>query len=141
VESRRIVNWEVFGMAERVGYFVWTGRVLTVLVSGLFLMSATMKIVGGPQVTEGMQKSGIPEHLLVPLAILEATVTLVYLCPPTLVLGAILLTGYLGGAILTHVRIGEGFAVHIVIGVLIWLGPFLRDERVRRLIPIRWPWK
>jgi hypothetical protein len=61
----------------------------------------------------------------------------VYLIPPTSVLGAILLTGYLGGAILTHWRVGDMFVVHIVLGMLIWLGIYLREDRLRALIPVR----
>ena len=88
-------------------------------------------------------RSGVLEHLGYPehpfaLAIVEVSCTLVYLIPRTAVLGAILLTGYLGGAIATHVRLLEmQFLTPLVLGVLIWGGLFLRDPRVRALIPIR----
>ena len=72
------------------------------------------------------------------LGILELSVAVIYLIPQTSILGAILVTGYIGGAIATHVRIGDYFLVpHILIGVLVWLGVWLRDPRLRELLPIR----
>jgi hypothetical protein len=62
---------------------------------------------------------------------------LIYAIPQTAVLGAILLTGYMGGAIATHVRVGDGVVVHIIIGVLVWLGLFLREPRLRAILPWR----
>ena len=73
----------------------------------------------------------------VAIGIAELVSTLLYAIPRTSVLGAILLTGYMGGAIATHVRIGEPFVVQAGIGVLVWLGLFLRDARIRELIPLR----
>lgn len=75
-------------------------------------------------------------HLAVPLGILEIAVTLIYLYPRTAVLGAILVTGYLGGAVATHVRIGDAFWMPVLLGVLVWGGLFLRDLRLRALLPI-----
>jgi hypothetical protein len=116
----------------------WTGWVITVLpVLGL-VMSAVMKFMRPAEVVEGMKKAGWPDNLLFGLGVLEVTCTILYLIPQTAVLGAILLTGYLGGAVATHVRIGEGFAAPVIMGVLVWLGVFLRDSRLRALIPIRW---
>jgi hypothetical protein len=77
-----------------------------------------------------------PEMTL-PLAVLELTCIAVYLIPPTSVLGAVLMTGYLGGAILTHWRIGDMFATHVVLGLLIWLGVYLREPRLAWLLPVR----
>lgn len=71
------------------------------------------------------------------LGVTELLCAVLYAIPQTSVLGAILLTGYMGGAIATHARIGEGFIPQIIIGVLVWLGLFLRDARLRALIPIR----
>ena len=116
---------------------IWTGRVMTALPALMFLMSAGMKLAKPPMVVEGMAKSGIPEHLAVPIGILELACTIVYLIPQTAVLGAILLTGYLGGAIMTHLRIGEAWISPAIIGVLVWGGIFLRDSRLRTLIPLR----
>jgi hypothetical protein len=75
--------------------------------------------------------------LALALGIVELTATLLYSIPRTSVLGAILLTGYLGGAIATHVRIEEPIYAQAGIGVLVWLGLFLRDARIRELIPLR----
>jgi hypothetical protein len=124
-------------MAAPVGKVVWVGRVISVLVSLVFLASAAAKFVGPPQVVEGMSRLGLPLDVLKPLAILEASCVVVYLVPPTSVLGAILLAGYMGGAICTHMRVGEPFYAQIGIGVLVWLGLYLREPRLRALLPIR----
>jgi hypothetical protein len=71
------------------------------------------------------------------LGIVEIACTVVYAIPQTAVLGAILLTGYLGGAIATHVRLEEGFLPPVILGVLVWLGIYLRDARLRALLPFR----
>ena len=117
----------------------WIGWVITGLTALVFLFSASMKLVGGPEIQKAMEPLGLPGSLLLPLAILELSCLLVYLLPPTSVLGAILLTGYLGGAILTHVRVEEPFVFPLLLGILVWLGPYLRDERLRQLIPLRRP--
>ena len=83
---------------------------------------------------------GYPESVIVGLGIVLLTCTVLYIIPTTSVLGAILLTGYLGGAVATHVRVGEGlFPVlfPVIVGVLIWLGLYLRDEPLRALVPLR----
>jgi hypothetical protein len=115
---------------------VWTGRVIQVLVSLVFLMSAAMKLKGGPELAQGMAQMGLPESMVFPLAVLEMTCAVVYLIPPTSVLGAILLTGYLGGAILTHWRVGDQFFLHPVIGILIWFAIWIREPRLKQLIPL-----
>src|ERR1700674_3363691 len=112
----------------------WMGWLLSALPSLMLLFSGSMKVVK-PQMFEHI---GYPEHLVLMLGIVEIGCTLVYLIPRTAVLGAILLTGYLGGAIATHVRLLEmQFLVPLVLGVLIWGGLFLRDPRMRALIPLR----
>lgn len=89
---------------------------------------------------EGFTKFGYPESLLRVLGIVELTCTIIYLIPRTAVLGAILLTGYLGGATATHARVSDpSFVMPVICGVLIWLGLYLRDLRVRALIPLREP--
>jgi len=118
---------------------VIVGWVLSVLVSLMFLFSASMKLMGGPELAKGMEHLELHKIPIVPLSILELTCVAVYLIPPTSVLGAILLTGYLGGAILTHWRVGDMFIVHIVLGMVIWLGIYLREDRLRALIPVRRP--
>lgn len=116
---------------------VWAGRILTGLMSALFLFSGVMKFMGGPELEEGMAKMGLPESMILPLAILEIACVVIYATPATAVLGAILLTGYLGGAICTHWRVGDTFVWQIAFGVLVWLGIFLRDDRLWSLIPVR----
>lgn len=116
---------------------VWVGRILSTLPVLMLVMSAVMKLTKHPEVLKGFDKMGWPEYVLVPLGIVELVSTVLYVIPQTAVLGAILLTGYLGGAIATHVRIGEPFIMQAIFGVVIWLGLFLRDARVRALIPLR----
>jgi hypothetical protein len=116
---------------------VWVGRVMSALVSLLFAMSAFMKLRGGPEVVEGMAHLELPESLIMPLAILEISCVVVYAIPATSVLGAILLTGYIGGAILTHLRVGDPFFMQIAIGIFIWLGLYLRENRLKPLLPLR----
>ena len=110
---------------------------ISVLASLLFLMSAVMKLVAGPEVEKGMAHLGIPMSMLKPLAILELTCVVIYLIPATSVLGAILMAGYVGGIILTHWRVGDPFYVQIVLGIFVWLGLYLREDRLKGLIPLR----
>lgn len=116
---------------------IWVGRVLSWLLMPLFAMSAFMKFTGGPEVVEGMTHLGIPQSLLFPLGLIEVLCIVIYLIPITSVLGAILFTGYMGGAILAHVRIGEPVYTHVALGMAIWLGVYLRDPRLRALLPFR----
>jgi hypothetical protein len=102
-----------------------------------FAFSAVLKLMGGPELEQGFAHLGLPESMGLPLAILEITCVVVYLIPATAVLGAILLTGYIGGAICTHWRVGDPVYVHIVLGILVWLGLYLREGRLIDLIPIR----
>jgi len=119
------------------GKIVWVGRVISILVSLLFAMSALMKLRGGPEVIQGMAHLGLPESLIVPLAILEISCVVIYAIPATSVLGAILLTGYIGGAICTHLRVGDPFFMQIGFGIFVWLGLYLRENRLKELIPLR----
>ncbi len=98
-----------------------------------------MKPKGGPEINQGMSHLQLAESMILPLTILELSVVAVYLIPPTAVLGAILLTGYIGGAILTHWRVGDVFLVQIVLGIFAWLGLYLREPRLADLIPVRKP--
>ena len=119
------------------GKIVWVGRVISALVSFLFAMSAVMKLRAGPEVVQGVAHLELPESLIMPLAILEISCVVIYAIPATAVLGAILLTGYIGGAILTHLRVGDPFFMQIAIGIFIWLGLYLRENRLKALIPLR----
>jgi len=119
------------------GKIVWVGRGISVLVSLVFLMSAFMKLKGGAEVMQGMAHLGLPESLIMPLAILEISCVVIYLIPATSILGAILLTGYIGGAICTHWRVGDPFFIQIALGIVVWLGLYLRENRLKALIPLR----
>ena len=119
---------------------LWTGRIISALPVLFLLMDGVMKLFKPRVVVEATVQLGYPESVIVGLGIVLLTCTVLYLIPTTSVLGAILLTGYLGGAVATHVRVGQGlFPVlfPVIVGVLIWLGLYLRDDRVRTLIPLR----
>ena len=124
-------------MAAKVGRIVWTGRILSILVSLMFLMSGVMKFVGGDDLKKEMDRVGIPAGLVKPLGTLEIACVLIYAIPATSMLGAILLTGYLGGAIVTHLRLNDPYFVQVILGVIVWLGMWLREGRLRSLIPVR----
>lgn len=126
-------------MQAASGKAVWTGRVITGVVSLLFLFSAAMKFIGGEDVKQGMAHLGLSEAMTIPLGILELVCTVIYMIPATSVLGAILLAGYIGGAICTHWRVGDPFLPQIAIGLVVWLGIYLREPRLRALIPLRKP--
>ncbi len=116
---------------------LWTGRVLSALPVPLLLFSAYAKFTKPPEMTEGFTHLGWDLKLAFALGVVELVCTILYAIPQTAVLGAILLTGYMGGAIATHVRIGDPFYMQVGLGVVIWLGLYLRDTRLRALIPLR----
>lgn len=116
---------------------LWAGWIMSAVPVLMLLMSAAMKFAKPQPVIDGFTKLGWPEKLATPLGLVELACTVLYLIPQTAVLGAILLTGYLGGAIATHVRVGDPFHTVVVFGVLVWGGLFLRDPRLRVLIPFR----
>jgi len=117
----------------------WIGWVFTVLAAAPFVLSASMKFLRPPQMLEGWAHLGWPTSMITTVAILEATSVLLYLIPRISVLGAVVLTGFLGGAIATHLRMGEPVVIHVVLGLLIWGGLYLREPRLRELLPIRKP--
>ncbi len=119
-------------------YFGW---LLTVPIVLLFSFSAYGKFAGGPDVEEGFKHLQLEYSFRTTLGVLEVACVVLYLLPPTAVMGAILLTGYLGGAILTHLRVGDPVYVHGVLGVVIWLALALREPRLWSLIPWRRPQK
>lgn len=117
---------------------LWAARIITGLVALFLLMDGVMKLVKPAFVVEETMRLGYPERVIVPIGMVLIVCTILYLVPKTAVLGAILLTGYLGGAVATHVRAGEPvFSVvfAIVFGVLVWLGLYLRNPTLRLLIP------
>jgi hypothetical protein len=119
------------------GKVVWVGRGISILASLGFVISAVMKLVGGAEVKEGIEHLGLPASMLTPLSMLEFACAVIYLIPATAVLGAILLTGYIGGAICTHWRVGDPFFIQVALGIFVWLGIYLREDRLKALLPVR----
>lgn len=116
---------------------LWAGRIMSSLPVLMLLFSAAMKLVKAAPVLEGFARFGYPESVAVGIGVVELLCVVLYVLPRTSVIGAILLTGYLGGAVATHVRIGEPFVGPLVLGLLVWSGLYLRDVRLRELIPLR----
>jgi len=116
---------------------LWAGRIAIAVPVLMLLFSGGMKLVKPAFVVEEFARLGYAERLALGIGILEVVCAVVYAIPRTSVLGAILLTGYLGGATTTHVRIGDPFFGPIVVGLLVWGGLFLRDDRLRALVPLR----
>jgi hypothetical protein len=118
----------------------WTGRIISTLLVVFFLFDGAMKFVKPEHVVKGSAEFGIPAEALNGIGAALLVSTVLYAIPSTAVLGAILLTGYLGGAIMTHVRVGGlDFLFAAFFGVLVWLGIYLREPRLRALIPVRQP--
>jgi hypothetical protein len=103
----------------------------------MLLFSGVLKLIKPATVVEEFARLGYPESLVLWIGLLELACTVVYVIPRTPILGAILLTAYLGGATATHVRIGDPFLMPIVVGGLVWAGLYLREDRLRALIPLR----
>jgi hypothetical protein len=116
---------------------LWTGRIVSAVPAVSLLASAAAKLSGSAQVAEGIAKLGYAPTVLPALGLVELLCVLLYLIPRTAVLGAVLLTAYLGGATATHVRLGQPFLTPVLIGVLVWAGVFARDGRLRALLPLR----
>ena len=112
---------------------LWIGRIISALPALFLLVDAAMKLVKPAFVVDATVRLGYPATVVVPLGVVLLACTLLYAVPPTAFLGAILLTGYLGGAVATQVRVGAGlFPVlfPVALGILLWGGLALRDERV-----------
>jgi len=117
---------------------MWAGRIITGLTVLFLIFDATVKVLKLPVAVEGTVRLGYPARLVVAIGLVELICLATYLFPRTAVLGAVLLTGYLGGATATQVRLEDPwFFFPVVIGVLVWGGLFLRDERLHALIPLR----
>src|SRR3984885_8855943 len=122
---------------------LWLGRFLSGLVILFLLFDGAIKLVPGPVVTETMDRMGYgsSETLARSLGIITLVCTILYAVPPTSILGAILLTGYLGGAMASHLRIGSPLFSHILfgfyLGLMVWGGLWLRDRNFRALLPPR----
>ena len=119
---------------------LWAGRIISGLPALLLLVDAIMKFIKPAPVVDTTVKLGYPESLIVGIGAVLLISTVLYLIPKTSVLGAILLTGYLGGAVATHVRVQQGWfpiIFPVVFGALLWLGLYLRDPRLRVLLPLK----
>jgi hypothetical protein len=119
---------------------IWAGRLMSGLVILFLLLDGAMKLIPLDVVIKASEPLGIPGDLARTLGVLTLVCTLLYAFPRTAVLGAILLTGYLGGAIATHLRVGDPLFSHVLfgayLGLMVWGGLYLRDRRLRALIPL-----
>jgi hypothetical protein len=117
---------------------LWAGRIISAIPVLLMVFSAVMKLIKAAPVVQGMPRYGYPESQIVIIGMLELFSCIIYLIPSTAVLGAILMTGYLGGATATNVRVGDpSYIMTVLLGVFVWGGLFFRDARVRALVPFR----
>jgi uncharacterized membrane protein (UPF0182 family) len=119
---------------------LWAGRIITGLVVLFMLFDGIAKLFKPAPVVQAFAQLGYPLSLAVSVGVLLLICTVIYAIPRTAVLGAILLTGYLGGAVATQVRISAPAfptVFPIIFGVLVWAGIFLREDRLRVLIPVR----
>lgn len=120
---------------------LWAGRILSGLAVLFLLFDATVKVLQLPVAIEGTRQLGYPEGVVFGLGIVQLACLIAYLVPRTSVLGAVLWTGYLGGAVATHVRLGNPLFSHtlspLYVAGFLWVGLWLRDERLRAVLPIR----
>jgi hypothetical protein len=120
---------------------LWTGRIISGLVALFLLVDSVMKVMKAPVAVQGNIQLGYPESTVFGIGAVLLVSTLLYVIPRTAILGAILLTGYLGGAIATNVRVGNPLFSYVLfpvyVAVLIWGGLFLRDGQLRALFPFR----
>jgi hypothetical protein len=117
---------------------LWAGRIISALPVLFLLFDSIVKVMRLAPALEGTARLGYPKSLVLEIGLVELVCVVLYVIPRTSILGAILLTGYLGGAIATQVRLEDAwFVFPIAIGVLIWGGLFLRDDRLCGLIPVR----
>lgn len=119
--------------AAKIGGWVLSG----IVILWMGVLGLVIFITNRAMMEEGMAKYGYPASAGVPILVAEVVGVILYAIPRTAMLGAILLTGYLGGAVATHVRAGEPWFFPVIFGVIVWLGLYLRDLRVRSLVPLR----
>jgi DoxX-like family len=119
----------------------WIGRVMAGLAVLFLLFDASVKVLRVPDAVKGTTDLGYPESALVPLGMLQFVLLAIYVVPRTAVLGAVLWTGYLGGAVATHLRLGNPLFTQVLfpiyVAILLWGPLWLQDERVRALLPAR----
>ena len=116
---------------------ILAGRIITALTVLFLLFDGAVKVLNLSAAVEPTTRLGYPAGIVIGLGMIELACVVAYLLPRTSVLGAVLLTGYLGGATATHVRIGDPFFFPVVIGIMVWAGLYLREERLRPLLPLR----
>ncbi len=142
MESTMSVEGFGTGMTQTVSAGrLWTGRVIAGVIAAFLLMDVAMKFMKPPQVAAAFVRSGWPIDLSVPLGVILLISLAVYLIPRTSILGAILLTGYLGGAVASNLRLHEPLFSYtlfpVYFGVLTWLALWLRDPRLNDFLPLR----
>ena len=118
---------------------LWAGRIVSVLVAAFMLFDGVMKLIKAAPAVEGTVKVGFPESTIAGIGLALTIATVLYVIPRTSILGAILMTGYLGGAVATNVRMSAGpflIVLPVLFGVLAWGGLWLRDNRLRDLLPL-----
>jgi hypothetical protein len=116
---------------------ILAGWIIGIVPVVFLVMTGVMKLVNPDLFEVGFTKFGYGKSVVLPLGVVQLVCTVLYLFPRTAVLGAVLLTGYMGGAIATHLRVGDPYFVQFGLGVLLWLGLYLRDRHVRALLPLR----
>jgi hypothetical protein len=120
---------------------LWAGRILSGLAVLFLVFDATVKVLQLPMALQGTRQLGYPEGVVFGLGIVQLVCLIAYLVPRTSVLGAVLWTGYLGGAVATHVRVGDPLFTHalfpVYVAAFLWAGLWLRDQRLRAVFPVR----
>lgn len=123
--------------ANRFKAHLWAGRAIGVLVTAAFLGSALSKLAHVPKVVEELTRAGIPAGAIVPIGILELSCVALYLFPRTSIFGTFLLTGYMGGAIVTHIIGRQSFLAPLIVGLLMFVSAYLRHAELRDFVPFR----
>jgi hypothetical protein len=117
---------------------VWIGRIISALPVLALAFSAVLKIHRSPEMLQFWTgKFGYPESAATPIGVVELLCAALYAIPQTAVLGGALVSAYFGAAVATHVRVGDPFTIPVVLGVLVWIGLWLRDDRLRAVFPFR----
>ena len=128
-------------VARPARWAIWTGRILSALAVLFLLFDVTIKLLVHPMAVAGTVDLGYPADSVFLVGVLGAVCLLLYVIPQTTILGAVLWTGYLGGAIATHVRVGNPLFSHVLfpvyVALFIWGGVWLRDQQLRALFPVR----
>ena len=116
---------------------LWTGRTISGLCILFLLVDSIMKVIMNPISVQASGQLGWSANAVQPIGIVLLLCTILYCVPRTAILGAIFLTAYLGGAVATMARLGQPFYFPLFFGVLVWGGLYLRDEKLRALVPLK----